>query len=323
MSTRESYYDYLPMTDDALARVDPVEMNLLVAKSIPALSDLDIPLYQAHADAWAEGVRARLPDADRDFAQSPEYWTNDINFTRLAVLCEHIDCGLGMAYREDQQNVWRIKYTDPSDLFLNGVMETGRGTCGNMAMVHVALAWRLGWPVFLACVDCHFLARYDDGKRTYNIEATQTGRGGFSSPTDECYIAQFRLPRKAITCGSDLRALKPREMLGCFVGLRARHMKDTGRIAEAERDYLLARHLFPANRYMHFGTMWVLIKQSTTRFEPSEEGSPMGLAGMIGNTYVEYPAPVPSCMDRNPQKVIYCGVAVDAEIVDSHGRVER
>src|SRR5262249_50895476 len=79
----------------------------------------------------------------------------------------------------------KVRYTDPSDLFLNGVMETRRGTCGNMSMVHVALAWRLGWPVSLACVHSHHITRYDDGRVRYNIEATDTGRGGFVAPTDE------------------------------------------------------------------------------------------------------------------------------------------
>jgi hypothetical protein len=234
--------------------------------------------YQDLVGEWAEGVRARLPHAERVFAETPHDWKNDLRFLRLVVLCTYLDQGVGLAYREDQREVRRIKYTNPSDLFLNGVLETGRGTCGNMAMVHVAVAWRLGWPVSLACADSHFIVRYDDGEVTHNIEATETGRGGVSSKTDEQIIADFRLPLKAITSGSDLRALRPREMLGCFVGLRARHMKDIGETAEAERDYLLARYLFPANRYMYYGATGVSIKQSAERFEENEEGSPRGMA---------------------------------------------
>jgi hypothetical protein len=149
----------------------------------------------------------------------------------------------------------------------------------------VAVAWRLGWPVSLACVHSHFIARYDDGQVTHNIEATETGRGGVSSKTDEAIMTDFRLPPKAITSGSDLRALKPREMLGCFVGLRARHMRDIGEMAEAERDYLLARYLFPANRYMYYHATGVAIRQSAERFEENEEGSSRGLARELSRVH--------------------------------------
>ena len=92
-------------------------------------------------------------------------------------------------------------YTDPSDLFLNGVIDTRRGTCANMAALHVALGWRLGWPVSLACVASHFVCRYDDGQVTHNIEATQSGHGGFRSDPDEYLIKKHELPPVAIASG--------------------------------------------------------------------------------------------------------------------------
>jgi hypothetical protein len=98
MKCRRTYYKYLARSNKYLAHIDPVEMNLEVAKSIPALADLDIAYYQGLADEWAEGVRQRLPHAEKVFAESPADWDNDINFLRLAVLCEHLDCGLGLAY---------------------------------------------------------------------------------------------------------------------------------------------------------------------------------------------------------------------------------
>ncbi|MCI0352978.1 MAG: hypothetical protein L0Z53_26450, partial [Acidobacteriales bacterium] len=65
---------------------DPLVMNLLVAKSIPSLSNLDISSYQCLADEWAEAVRQRLPDAERAFRLTRWDWKNDINFFRLGVL---------------------------------------------------------------------------------------------------------------------------------------------------------------------------------------------------------------------------------------------
>jgi hypothetical protein len=85
-------------------------------------------------------------------------------------------------------------------------MDTRRRTCANMAALQVAISWRLGWPVSLARVRSHCICRYDDGKVTHNIEATQAGYGGFKSDPDEYLIKQYGLSPKAISSGSDLRA---------------------------------------------------------------------------------------------------------------------
>jgi hypothetical protein len=268
-----------------LARIDPLAMNLLVAKSIPSLSDLDIPRYRRLADQWAEDVRRRLPGAEQVFRRSPQDWKGDVNFFRLGVLCGYLEHEAGIAYIEDQRYATAVYYTDPSDLFLNGVMDTRRGTCGNMAALHVAIGWRLGWPVSLACVRSHYICRYDDGTVTHNIEATQAGYGGFKSDPDAYLIKQYELPTKAISSGSDLRAVTPRELLGIFVGLRGRHMRDTDRVEEAELDYLLARHLFPSNRKLYIDAMATAVQRSERLFEPGELGSPQSLADWLSTQY--------------------------------------
>ena len=279
------YRQLLACSDEELARVDPLVMNLLVAKSIPSLADLDIAHHQKQADQWAEDVRRRLPSAERVFRRTPQDWKNDVNFFRLGVLCGYLEHEVGIAYNEDQRAATSVYYTDPSDLFLDGVMETQRGTCGNMAALHVALGWRLGWPVSLACVRSHYICRYDDGEVTHNIEATQAGYGGFKSDPDAYLIEHHELPPKAISSGSDLRAVSPRELLGIFIGLRGRHMRDTGRWDEAERDYLLARHLFPSNRKLYIDALAVAVQRGERLFEPGELGSPQGLADRLNTQY--------------------------------------
>jgi hypothetical protein len=174
-------------------------------------------------------------------------------------------------------------------------MDTRRGTCGNMAALHVALGWRLGWPVSLACVQSHFICRYDDGQVTHNIEATQTGYGGFMSDPDDYLIRQYGLPPVAIRSGSDLRALKPRELLGVFLGFRGRHMRDTGRWEEAEADYLLARWWFPNSRRLYIDAMALAVPRGAALFEPGELGSPQSLAEAIMEQYGSGPAwPAPA-----------------------------
>src|SRR5262249_16120111 len=105
-----------------LSRVDPLVMNLSMARELPALAALDIRLYQRMAARWAHEVKRRLPAEEEQFSRSPGDWKNDLAFFRLGVLCWYVDEVLGIRYREDQKDLRWVAYTDPSDLFLNGVM---------------------------------------------------------------------------------------------------------------------------------------------------------------------------------------------------------
>jgi len=137
----------------------------------------------------------------------------------------------------------------------------------------------------------HHICRYDDREVTHNIETTNTGKGGFSSPTDDYYVKQYKLGRKAISSGSDLRALKPRELLGVFIGARARHMRDTGSDAAAEADYLTARSLYPSSRALYIHGMGVSIVRSVGLFEDSEKGHPSQLAAWLTYQYGSHRLP--------------------------------
>ncbi len=225
-------------------------MNLRVALEIPALAGLDVAAYQQTADRWADDLQRELPGAEAQFHAAPGDWKDDLAFFRLGLICWYVDEVLGIRYREDQKDLDTVIYTDPADLFLNGVMDTRRGTCGNMAALHVALGWRLGLPVSLACAGWHVLCRYDDGTVTHNIEATNNGRGGFHSHPDAYYQTVYDIPEEAVRSGSDLRAASPRELLGLFFSFRARHRHDVGLTAAATRDDLRASALFPNNRLL-------------------------------------------------------------------------
>jgi len=278
MESLPSVAGFLALSSEELDRVDPVVMNLVVAKGIPALAELDVNRYVRLADEWADDLRARMPSLEAQFHGSPQCWKNDIDFFRLGLICWYVDVVLGIAYREDQRYVTSVVYTDPTDLFLNGVMDTRRGTCGSLATLHVVLGRRVGLPVSLACAGSHYYCRFDDGAKTINIEATETGRGGFSSQTDEQLLENHNLPAKAQQCGSDLRAVTSREMLGLFLGLRARHLENTNRMSEAEPDYLLARYLFPRNRKLYIAQNQTSVQCSMDLFEPDEKGHPVELA---------------------------------------------
>src|SRR5262245_18504640 len=209
-----------------LARTDPALVNLEVAKGIPDLADLDVRPYCHLLDETATGFRRWLPGAEKEFHADPPGWQNDLISIRPGMLYQFIEQVLGVRYREDQKQVAKIQYTNPGDLFLNGVLDTRQGTCGNMAVLYLCLCWRLGWPVSLAMTGWHTICRYDDGLRAVNIETTAIGEGGFSTPPDEHYIEKDRLRPEDIASGSDLTALKPRQALGGYFGARGRYWYD-------------------------------------------------------------------------------------------------
>lgn len=123
--------------------------------------------------------------------------------------------------------------------------------------------------------------RYDDGQSVYNLEATAAGSGGWGAFDDAYFIAMENLPRKALACGFDLRAVTPREMLGLFIGLRARYLENTYCFDEAERDYLQARALFPSNRQLHFQQLQLSLQQGADYFEPGERSHPSETAAWL------------------------------------------
>lgn len=275
---RRSDRSLLAYGNDELKLIDPLVMNLLVAKGIPSLANLNIFSYEQKLHEWSNAVRHGLHNSEHQFHETPWHWKNDLNFFRLGYLCYVVDEVLGIHYRNDQKNLKQVRYSDPNDLFLNGVIDTKQGTCANMAALHVALGWRLKWPVSLACVGSHFICRYDDGIVTHNIEATKTGDHGFHSHPDGYYLREHRLPSKAITCGSDLRAVTPIELLGIFFGLRARYFADNNQPERSEPDYLLARSLFPRNRHLQFAQVMVSVQAGMDLFEPDEPGHPVELS---------------------------------------------
>lgn len=287
----------LAMTKSELAAVDPLAMNLIVAKEIPTLASLDIAEYQAIVNAWASDFRSRcLPYWEQFFREAPQDFQNDIRYFRLGMVCQYLDLEVGIAYNRDQRNVKSIQYGNPSDLFLNGILDTKEGTCGNMSALHVAMGWRLGWPVSLACVDSHYICRYDDGETVFNIESTDTGRGGWSAPDDDRLIEREHISARALACGSDLRALTARELLACFIGLRARHTQDLGKIQQndslrllAEQDWLLTRYLFPTQRNFYKNQMGVSAMRGERCFDPDETGHPITFADFLLELYSRHP----------------------------------
>jgi hypothetical protein len=301
----------LALSDEQLAGLDPLAVNLIVAKGIPQLADLDISHYQSQLNAWAwEFANQYLPAWTNVFEKEPEYYAHNPRLFEVGMIQQFFAHDVGICYRHDTRDAVRIRVLNPSDSFLNGLLDTLEGTCASMPVLYVALAWRMGWPVSLACQGGHFLTRYDDGSQVFNIEAAlpRTMRTGFHWATDELQIKLRNIPAKALSSGSDLKALTPRERLGVFFAMRARHYRDMASqygdydwLRRAERDYLLACHLFPAYREANNSLTFVRAVLAAERFDPDEAGHPASFAHLLwevqqyerGTHLVQEPMPPP------------------------------
>ena len=272
-----THWQFLALPDEQLEQADVLRLNLAVACGIPGLESLDIEKYTRTVDAWTAAFTRELPRLERMFKATPHKWKNDLRFFRVGMLQGFLGHEIGIWYIEEQKQAEAVRYTDPGQLFLHGLIDTKQGTCGNMAALHVAMCRRMGWPVSLACVRSHFISRFDDGEVIHNIEATSTHPGAFASDPDEIYIEKFNLPKRAIECGSDLRKLTAREMIGVFLALRGRHYCDTQRMRLADLEFALSRVLFPNHRRTYVAAMAPMIERGSDLFDRDEVGHPNSL----------------------------------------------
>ncbi|MGH8454335.1 MAG: transglutaminase family protein, partial [Nevskiales bacterium] len=102
--------------------------------------------------------------------------------------------------------------------FLNGILDTKRGICYTMPLLYMAVAQRLGYPIYPVAAPDHLFLRYASyGFREQNIEATS---GGKYIP-DATYIRNFAVSQRGLESGSYLRTLSYREFLGYLLGANA------------------------------------------------------------------------------------------------------
>ena len=99
---------------------------------------------------------------------------------------------------------------DPDDLFLHVVVERKQGYCLSLSVLYLAIAERVGLPMYGVVVPGHFFVRYDDGNRRYNIETTANG----AIAPDEHYIDHFKPPKRLKSLY--MKNLTKKQTLGCF-----------------------------------------------------------------------------------------------------------
>ncbi len=93
--------------------------------------------------------------------------------------------------------------------YAHGVVETKKGTCANMATFYIAVAQRLGYPVYAVAAPQHLFARYvDSSLEKQNIDPASQGAWN----SDDDYIHDMEIPLKGIQNGVYMRNMSRREL---------------------------------------------------------------------------------------------------------------
>lgn len=121
--------------------------------------NLDVAAYSAKIDALADKVRWMARGT-----QDPE--------TRIRVLNTVLFRQEGFHYDRNPFSRAKEEY-----YFLNGILDTKQGICYTMPLLYVAVAQRVGYPIYPVAAPDHLFVRYADPTfKKQNIETTSGGK---------------------------------------------------------------------------------------------------------------------------------------------------
>ncbi len=137
--------------------------------------------------------------------------------------------GLGIDYREEFQRVEltsaesRALYLDANNIFVAGLLRTGRGTCVSMPMLYLLIGQRADFPVHFVTVGKHCFIRWEEPGYRMNFETTIV-QSVSMTPDDDVYLESEGLTRQDIAGTNALRNFTPREVIGALFFTRACHL---------------------------------------------------------------------------------------------------
>jgi hypothetical protein len=222
---------------------DIAALNLHCALGLPGSENVDIPACLRTLDDWAatiaHGTRRMMPK----FSANPEEYNGSESYFRILIMVTVLQRNLGVRYNPECMT-GPVDCTDPSNLFIHGVLQGHQGTCASLPVLYVALGRRLGYPLRLVGAKQHLFARWDDpGGERFNIECTSQG---LLCHPDE-YYHRWPVPLTAVDLdrGYYLNSFSPSEELACFLAARGHCLRDHLRLPEALHAFESARQLAP------------------------------------------------------------------------------
>lgn len=248
----QTFEELIQLSDEEIEKFDIARMNLLCAKGLPGSEDLDIEQCLQKLDHWAEYVRKKeTQDYPGIFLRNQTYYKNSLAFSKGIFLALIIKQDLGCDYNQqlvDSGALADMKNTrffrDSSDIFINGLLQGGTGTCSSLPVLMVALGRRCDYPLYVVDCRAHAFVRWDDGTEKHNFEITSVG--GVNSHSDEYYKKwPYPMTEDFIRKESKLKNLTNKELLGIFAKQRAICLIEHKRYEEAVVCCAFASSVFP------------------------------------------------------------------------------
>jgi len=174
---------------------------------------LDVPKYHAQLDRMAVELRARIGE-ERDPRKL------------IGILNDYIFAARGYAAVGTDE-------ARPEHYFLHVLLKGKKGTCATLSALYLALAERLGLPLFGVCAPGHVLVRYESGETKFNVEPTQDGARHW----DVTYALGLGVPATDAARSFYMRSLTKRQFLGVLLSNLGAEYADQGKFREAVAAY--------------------------------------------------------------------------------------
>lgn len=195
-------------------QIDIGMVALTLAKEV--YPEIDVAAYSAKINALVAGARALAKGS------------NDPDF-RIRALNTYLYRDVGITYDLSDPQAQK-----PRNRYLNGILDSKQGSCVTMPLLYLAVAQRLGYPIYPVLAPEHLFLRYQHPwLSANNIEAT--GGGGYTP--DAKYQADFQISDATINNGVYLRTLTYREFLGELIAQNGIHWGMSGDV-ERTVEYL-------------------------------------------------------------------------------------
>ncbi len=216
---------------------------------------VNVAEYSKEIDRLADEVRSIMP---------PNAGPDEARMAIAAVLYQRE--GFHYDFSPDGQH-------KPTAYFLPALLDIKVGTCATLPILYMAVAQRLGLPVYLVSAPQHSFLRIIDSRTTRpNIEATSTG----GPKSDEGYIKDFHITDTAIKNGTYLRTMTRHEFLGELLEINADFWARHDDIDRAIKYYTVALDVNPHSDKAVIGLVRVYMRKSELAeedaiFVPSDE----------------------------------------------------
>jgi regulator of sirC expression with transglutaminase-like and TPR domain len=209
-------------------RIDTGWAALTFAREI--YPEIEVVAYSARIDALAAEARQFIARQGRRDPDSVVRALNTWYYRSYGVQYDHAPNGRATR----------------SNYFINGLLDTKRGQCITLPMLYMAIAQRLGYPVYAVMAPEHTFVRFvDPSLREQNIDLSQGA--GYSSDAE--YAFDLNISPEAIASGAYLRTLTRRQYLGVLLQQNAIVFSEQGNLDRAIRYFEKAYEIDPLNVY--------------------------------------------------------------------------